>query len=57
MELYGFHRSVELSECGAAHFSAKVVVDKANPKKNDRLHQYACYVSAKFCLKVIERFS
>src|SRR5215213_3209313 len=46
MELFGFHRAVELSGQQIHAFSAKVVVDKANEAKGDELHEYGCVVSA-----------
>lgn len=55
MELYGFHRAVELSGHLLHSFSAKVVVDKADESKGDELHDYGCYVSAKFVLQGIEK--
>jgi nucleoside phosphorylase len=55
MELYGFHRAVELTGQNVHAFSAKVVVDKADEAKDDDLHEYGCYVSAKFVIKGISR--
>lgn len=57
MEIYGFHRAVHLSGLPIRHFSAKVVVDKADKRKSDALHSYGCYVSARFCLETIRRLS
>lgn len=53
MELYAFHRAVALCSPETKHFSAKAVVDKGDAKKNNRLHRYASYISAAFCIKVI----
>lgn len=54
MEIYGFHRAASLSmQSGIKHFSAKVVVDKADANKNDKVHVYGSYVSAKFCLETV----
>ncbi|WEK51823.1 MAG: response regulator [Candidatus Kaistia colombiensis] len=55
MEIYGFHRAVELSAQNPQSFSAKVVVDKADQSKGDELHEYGCYVSAKFVMRGIEQ--
>lgn len=55
MEIYGFHRAVNLSLQGhVKHFSAKVVVDKADINKSDDIHAYGSYVSARFCLETIK---
>ncbi|WP_376710947.1 response regulator receiver protein [Pseudochrobactrum lubricantis] len=53
MEIYGFHRAVELSGQNLHAFSSKVVVDKANNKKKDDLHEYGSYISAKFTMEMI----
>lgn len=50
MEVFGFHRAVELSQRDVVHYSAKVVVDKADVNKDDRLHEYGSAISARFCL-------
>ena len=55
MEIFGFHRAVELSGNSALSFSSKVVVDKAKENKGDELHEYGCYVSAGFTIKSIKR--
>lgn len=57
MELYGFHRAVELSTKTVHAFSAKVVVDKATETKGDELHEYGCLVSAAFTIEVIENLT
>ena len=55
MEIYGFHRAVNLSlQANIKHFSAKVVADKADANKSDDVHAYGSYVSAKFCLETIK---
>ena len=46
MEAFGFHRAVELSGHKVHVFTAKVIVDSADSKKSDDLHQYGCYLSA-----------
>jgi adenosylhomocysteine nucleosidase len=56
MELYGFHRAVELSSQLVHAYSAKVVVDKANEAKSDELHEYGCVISAAFVLEAASTF-
>lgn len=53
MEVYGFHRAVELCARSVHAFSAKVVVDKANEAKGDELHEYGCLVSAAFTIDAV----
>jgi adenosylhomocysteine nucleosidase len=55
MELFGFHRAVELSGQSVHALSAKVVVDKANETKGDELHEYGCFVSAAFVLDAVSQ--
>lgn len=56
MEIFGFHRAAELAAMENKAFSAKVVVDRADDKKGDELHEYGCFVSAAFVIKVITAF-
>ncbi|MET4476528.1 response regulator receiver protein [Bradyrhizobium sp. F1.13.3] len=53
MEVYGFHRAIEICARSIHAFSAKVVVDKANEAKGDELHEYGCFVSAAFTLHAV----
>lgn len=53
MEVYGFHRAVELCAESIHAFSAKVVVDKANEAKGDELHTYGSFVSAAFTVEAV----
>lgn len=55
MEIFGFHRAVELADQNLHAFSAKVVVDKADSDKNDNLHEYGSYISAKFVIDMITK--
>lgn len=55
MEVFGFHRAVELSQREVSHYSAKVVVDKADVNKDDRLHEYGSAISARFCLDWVNK--
>ncbi|UHS55501.1 response regulator receiver protein [Agrobacterium vaccinii] len=54
MEIFGFHRAVELSGQNVHSFSAKTVVDKADEAKGDDLHEYGSYISARFVLQGIK---
>ncbi|WP_460272477.1 5'-methylthioadenosine/S-adenosylhomocysteine nucleosidase family protein [Celeribacter sp. ULVN23_4] len=56
MEAYAIYRSAHLSGSGTAVFAAKVVVDLADAKKDDSLHEYGSHISAKFVTKVIREF-
>ncbi|WP_027567562.1 response regulator [Bradyrhizobium sp. URHA0013] len=53
MEVYGFHRAVELCARSIHAFSAKVVVDKANEAKGDELQEYGSFVSAAFTMEAV----
>uniref|UniRef100_E6VQ19 Response regulator receiver domain-containing protein n=1 Tax=Rhodopseudomonas palustris (strain DX-1) TaxID=652103 RepID=E6VQ19_RHOPX len=53
MEVFGFHRAVELSGQTPKAFCAKVVVDKARLGKGDALHEYGCSISAKFVVSAL----
>lgn len=55
METYGMYYAIEVSGRDVHSFCAKTVVDMANVAKNDDLHAYGSYVSAKFTLSAIER--
>ncbi|WP_299984733.1 hypothetical protein [uncultured Ruegeria sp.] len=46
MEIFAFHRAMNLCEDRIPHFSCKVVVDKADEQKDDELHDYGCALSA-----------
>jgi len=48
MEMFGFYSAVDLSGSGAQFVGAKVVVDKADSHKDDKLHEYGSFLSAKF---------
>jgi hypothetical protein len=54
MELYGFHRAVELSGQKVISFSSKVVVDNGDKKKADSLQEYGSYISAKFTVEALK---
>jgi nucleoside phosphorylase len=48
METYAIFRAAHLARCKPEVFCAKVVVDLADAKKDDRLQPYGCLVSARF---------
>ncbi|QDI82258.1 response regulator [Methylorubrum populi] len=56
MEVYGFHRAVQLSGSSAAVISAKTVVDVADSRKGDEYHEYGCFISAAFVLEFIGQY-
>jgi adenosylhomocysteine nucleosidase len=53
MEVFGFHRAIELSGQSPHAFSAKVVVDRGDAAKEDSLHEYGCIISAAFVLQAL----
>lgn len=53
MEAFGFHRAVDLSLLSPHAFTAKVVVDLADSDKDDTIHEYGCYASAKFTVDAV----
>jgi len=56
MEIFAIKRAVELSPRKPACICAKTVVDLGLENKDDKLHPYGSYISAKFIIKAIERF-
>ncbi|MER9132121.1 response regulator receiver protein [Mesorhizobium sp. M0768] len=54
METFGLYRAVEMSGRDVHSFCAKTVVDMANVAKDDELHFYGSYLSAKFTLAAVE---
>lgn len=56
MEIYGIQRAAELSPVKPACICAKTVVDLCLPEKNDKLHPYGCFISARFILKALPLF-
>lgn len=53
MEIFAFHRCMNLIGGEIQSFSCKVVVDKADEQKDDRLHSYGCALSAAASLRII----
>lgn len=56
MEVYAIHRAAELSSAKPPCICAKTVVDLCDKKKNDDLHSYGSYISARFLIKAISNF-
>lgn len=54
MEIFAFHRCMNLAGDGIQSFSCKVVVDKADESKNDHLHSYGCALSAITSIRIVE---
>ena len=54
MEIFAFHRCLNLFGNDIASFSCKVVVDKADEAKDDKLHEYGCALSATAAIKIIQ---
>lgn len=56
MEIFAVQRAAELSPYKPPCICAKTVVDLCNSRKNDDLHMYGSYISAKFLIKAIGNF-
>jgi nucleoside phosphorylase len=56
MEVFGIQRAAELSPIKPPCICAKVVVDLGDKKKDDKIHAYGAYVSAKFLVSALEDF-
>lgn len=56
MEVFAVKRAAELSPYKPACICAKTVVDLCNQDKNNELHAYGSYISAKFIIKAIQKF-
>lgn len=56
MEIFAIHRAAELSSGNPPCICAKTVVDLCDSDKNDDIHLYGSYISAKFILKAIRNF-
>lgn len=56
MEVFALQRAAELSPYKPPCICAKTVVDLCNNKKNDNIHSYGSYISAKFLIKAINNF-
>lgn len=56
MEIYAVQRSAQLSLHNPPCICAKTVVDLCNNEKNDNLHAYGSYISAKFLIKAINNY-
>jgi nucleoside phosphorylase len=56
MEVFAVQRAAELSVSKPVCLCAKAVVDLCDDDKNDDIHDYGSYVSAKFLLKAIKSY-
>lgn len=56
MEIFAVQRAAELSPHKPPCICAKTVVDLGDSKKNNDLHQYGSYISAKFLIKAIGNY-
>jgi nucleoside phosphorylase len=56
MEVFAIHRAAELSPHTPSCICAKTVVDLCDSTKNDDIHPYGAYISAKFLVKAIDNF-
>jgi nucleoside phosphorylase len=56
MEVFAIHRAAELSPHTPSCICAKTVVDLCDSTKNDGIHLYGAYISAKFLVKAIDNF-
>lgn len=56
MEVFSIHRAAELSPHKPPCICAKTIVDLCDSKKDDKIHQYGSYISAKFMVKAIKNF-
>jgi nucleoside phosphorylase len=56
MEIFAVHRAAELSPRRPPCICAKTVVDLCDSGKDDDLHSYGSYISAKFMLKAIRDY-
>lgn len=54
MEIFALQRAAHLSVSNPPCICAKVVVDLCNEEKNDKIHYYGSFISARFVLKAIE---
>jgi nucleoside phosphorylase len=54
MEIFAVQRAAELSPHKPVCICAKTVVDLCDAKKNDRIHTYGSFISAKFLVKALE---
>lgn len=56
MEVFAVQRAAQLSPNNPPCICAKTVVDLGDKKKNDNIHAYGSYVSARFLIKAVDRF-
>jgi nucleoside phosphorylase/CheY-like chemotaxis protein len=56
MEVFGIQRAAELSPLKPPCICAKSVVDLGDKKKEDKIHAYGAYISAKFLILALEDY-
>lgn len=56
MEIFALQRAAELSPHKPPCICAKTVVDLCDKKKNDKMHLYGSYISAKFLIRAVNDF-
>lgn len=56
MEVFAVQRAAQLAALSPATICAKAVVDLCDSGKNDKIHAYGSFISAKFITHAIERF-
>jgi len=56
MEVYAIQRAAQLAPHRPSTICAKTVVDLCDNNKNDKIHAYGSYVSAKFVVYALEQF-
>lgn len=56
MEIFAIQRAAELSSVKPVCLCAKTVVDLCNAEKEDKIHLYGSFVSARFVLKALEHY-
>jgi nucleoside phosphorylase len=56
MEIFSIHRAAELSPHKPPCICAKTIVDLCDSSKDDKIHNYGSFISAKFLVKAINDF-
>lgn len=56
MEVYAVLRAAHIARCKPDFICAKTVVDLAGGGKDDALHPYACTISARFLVEILQRY-
>lgn len=56
MEIFALQRAAHISVANPPCICAKAVVDLCNNEKNDKIHAYGSFISAKFIIKAIDDY-